>query len=98
MSSVDDIWAALKAKQAPTSRRAGVTLSGLAGLPGISTQVRVSDKSRARQQSAPKPSFIAQLEPQQQAQAPENVEASLTALLVGSGPSCLQVCWATLHQ
>lgn len=62
---VGELWAALKASGAPR-RSYGAPLSGLAGLPGVTSSVRVIDK-HARPAEA-RPSFIAQLGQGQQAQ------------------------------
>ncbi|KAL4440146.1 hypothetical protein ABPG75_003147 [Micractinium tetrahymenae] len=59
---VGELWAQLKAQGAPPpARRSGPTLSGLAGLPGITSHVRTYDKSRGPRLPEQRPSFIAQL-------------------------------------
>ena len=61
---VSALWEALKAQGAPAARRggSGPSLSGLSGLPGITSTVRTYDKSRGPgPQSSSRPSFIAQL-------------------------------------
>lgn len=59
---VAELWAQLKAQGAPPpGRRSGPSLSGLAGLPGITSHVRTYDKSRGPRLPEQRPSFIAQL-------------------------------------
>lgn len=67
MSSVDDIWAALKKGGLPTAssgaRRSSNPLAGLHGIPGITSSVRTYDKSRGPSAAAEqkRPGFIEQL-------------------------------------
>lgn len=78
---VDALWQQLKSAQQAPSRKPG--LSGFAGIPGITSQVRTYDKSRGSTKPAARPSFIAQLglagkgEEQQQGAAPGDQHALL---------------------
>ncbi len=57
---VDQLWAALKQQTAASATRRAGPLSGLAGLPGVTSRVRVVDKN-ARGAAPARPSFISQL-------------------------------------
>lgn len=88
---VNELWAQLKAAQAPavSASRRGPSLSGLAGLPGITTSVRKYDKSRGPQAPPQRPSFIAQLgqrgQDDQQQNQQQGAAGDHQALLVSWG-------------
>lgn len=80
---VDQLWAALKQQTAASGSRRSGPLSGLAGLPGVTSRVRVVDK-HARGAGPARPSFISQLgqgpRPDgEQQQAPSDHQALLVS-------------------
>ncbi|PRW39200.1 dynein assembly factor axonemal [Chlorella sorokiniana] len=78
---VDSLWAALKRQTAASAGRRAGPLSGLAGLPGVTSRVRVVDK-HAREAAPARPSFISQLgqAPRPDGDAPSDHQALLASL------------------
>lgn len=86
--SVDELWQQLRqgAGRPLAARRSGVSLSGLAGMPGIASHVvSVSDKNSNRKEREPRASFIAQLEQRQGAGDGGSPDERTQALLVRAG-------------
>lgn len=85
---VDQLWAALKKQTAASATRRSGTLSGLAGLPGVTSRVRVVGK-HARGAAPARPSFISQLG---QGPRPDGAQTPTSsdhqALLVSAAAAC----------
>ena len=87
--NVDELWAQLK-QQASGSRRRDPGLTGLAGLPGVTSRVRTVDKGAPKEPAA-RPSFIGSLGSAAQGDGGgQNSGADQQALLVSAAAAaCL---------
>ena len=83
---VNAIWEQLRQQSAAPRRGGG--LSGLAGLPGVTSRVRTIDKNAAAQPTA-RPSFIAQLGQGPKSDgAQQQAGGDHQALLVSAAAAC----------